>query len=78
MVTMSDRQSWTRAQLEAAQDQFVVALRRLREHEMFHSRRHSPLDLEQAHELWSLRQTFVSAREELRWAEAAAEAAKAA
>jgi hypothetical protein len=53
MTKTMDRRSSTRAQLEAAQDAFVIALRRLRALEEVAAQLRAPLDLEHAHDLWS-------------------------
>ncbi len=53
MVDPTDRRTMTRARLEAAQDEFVIALRRLRGLEQLAARLRAPLDLESAHDLWA-------------------------
>jgi len=52
MASQDDRRSTTQAQLESAQDAFVIALRRLRALESLAAELKGPLDLEHAHELW--------------------------
>ena len=48
-----DRRTSKVALLEAAQDAFVIALRRLRVLEEAASQLRAPLDLEHAHDLWA-------------------------
>jgi len=53
MVNPLDRRTTTRARLEVAQDEFVIALRKLRGLEQLAARLRAPLDLESAHDLWA-------------------------
>jgi len=52
-VISIDRRTSKLALLEAAQDAFVIALRRLRVLEEAASQLRAPLDLEHAHDLWA-------------------------